>query len=141
MNAGFPIVSSFPPLYREGVPLGEESPSSLRLIEHGMSHTSPSALTNIPKLQAHLVDTFEQRHSAHWRYCTLRKQWFTLNQGAWRPDDTLLVQDLLRQLCRDTAQQAPHHHPWLGSAHAMATLEGLCQQRLVMAIAHGGTHA
>ena len=56
-----------------------------------------------------LALSFTTRYAEDWRYCAAWGKWLLWEGRRWQADDTLLVQHLVRAVCRDAALKADSH--------------------------------
>lgn len=62
-----------------------------------------NALAENPFTEDALALRFSERHKHDLRYVAIKSQWFQWDGMRWRPENTLLVFDLVRRSCRDDA--------------------------------------
>lgn len=56
-----------------------------------------------------LALTFTARYAEDWRYCAAWGKWLVWDGRRWQADETLLVQHLIRAICREAALKADSH--------------------------------
>ncbi|MFA7281337.1 MAG: phage/plasmid primase, P4 family [Sterolibacterium sp.] len=56
-----------------------------------------------------LALAFTSRYADDWRYCAQWGKWLVWTGNRWQSDDTLLVNHLVRQVCRDASVKASSH--------------------------------
>ncbi|HNL88509.1 MAG TPA: phage/plasmid primase, P4 family [Nitrospira sp.] len=56
-----------------------------------------------------LALSFTRRYAQDWRYCSQWGKWMVWTGNRWQADDTLLVNHLMRHICREAAMKADSH--------------------------------
>lgn len=56
-----------------------------------------------------LALSFTSRYAEDWRYCAAWGKWLKWDGRCWRNDETLLIHDLIRIMCREAALKADSH--------------------------------
>ena len=56
-----------------------------------------------------LALSFTTRYAEDWRYCAAWGKWLLWDGRRWHSDETLLIHDLIRVLCREAALKADSH--------------------------------
>jgi putative DNA primase/helicase len=56
-----------------------------------------------------LALAFSARYAQDWRYCAAWGKWLTWTGRRWQSDETLMVHDLIRSICREAALKVEAH--------------------------------
>lgn len=78
-----------------------------------------------------LAEIFVRRHGNDCRYSARQRSWFVRTDQGWRRDDTLVVFDRVRGICREAADRARTEQArrWFASATTVAAVERIARLR------------